>query len=156
MASAQPFLFTTSAYCIKDGPRVPEIMSVMEDFRLMRGIVIPIHGPDGYEASIGFSGYAPEFAPWSTPSLHVMALYAYERINQLTQGDAEPSTPLTSREREVLAWAAQGKSAWETGEILKVAKRTVDEHALKAMRKLGAANRTQAVAIALRRGLFEV
>jgi LuxR family quorum sensing-dependent transcriptional regulator len=56
----------------------------------------------------------------------------------------------------VLAWAAQGKSAWETGEILKLAKRTVDEHALKAMRKLGAANRTQAVAIALRRGLFDV
>jgi LuxR family transcriptional regulator, quorum-sensing system regulator BjaR1 len=54
----------------------------------------------------------------------------------------------------VLAWAAQGKSAWETGEILKVAKRTVDEHAQKAMRKLGATNRTQAVAIALSLGLF--
>jgi LuxR family quorum sensing-dependent transcriptional regulator len=41
------------------------------------------------------------------------------------------------------------------GEILCVAKRTVDEHAQTAMRKLGAANRTQAVAIALRHRLFE-
>ena len=52
------------------------------------------------------------------------------------------------------AWSAQGKSAWEIGEILCVAKRTVDEHAQSAMRK--AVNRTQAVAIAIRHRLFEV
>jgi LuxR family transcriptional regulator, quorum-sensing system regulator BjaR1 len=37
-----------------------------------------------------------------------------------------------------------------------VGKRTVDEHAQTAMRKLGAVNRTQAVAIALRHRLFDV
>jgi LuxR family quorum sensing-dependent transcriptional regulator len=57
---------------------------------------------------------------------------------------------LTSREQEVLAWVASGKSAWEIGEILNIAKRTVDEHAQTAFRKLGAVNRTHAVAIALR------
>jgi LuxR family transcriptional regulator, quorum-sensing system regulator BjaR1 len=89
MTSALPFTFATSALGIKDGPRVPEIMSVLEDFRLMRGIVIPIHGPDGYEAAIGFSGYNPEFPQASTPSLHLMALYAYERMRQLREGDVE-------------------------------------------------------------------
>jgi LuxR family quorum sensing-dependent transcriptional regulator len=64
--------------------------------------------------------------------------------------------PLTLREREVLAWSAQGKSAWEIGEILNLAKRTVDEHAKTAMRKLGARTRTQAVAIAIRERLFDV
>ena len=39
-------------------------------------------------------------------------------------------------------------------EILHIAKRTVDEHTQKAIRKLGAANRTQAVAIALRERLI--
>ena len=57
---------------------------------------------------------------------------------------------LTSREVEVLTWAAQGKSAWEIGEILEIAKRTVDEHVQTAVRKLGAVNRTHAVAIAVR------
>ena len=72
----------------------------------------------------------------------------------------EPAPPpasehaLTSREREALWWAAQGKSAWEIGEILHIAKRTVDEHTQKAARKLGAVNRTQAVAIALRERLI--
>jgi DNA-binding CsgD family transcriptional regulator len=61
---------------------------------------------------------------------------------------------LTPREREVLWWAAQGKSAWEIGGILHISKRTVDGHTHNAMRKLGAANRTQAVAIALRERLI--
>jgi DNA-binding CsgD family transcriptional regulator len=56
----------------------------------------------------------------------------------------------------VLAWSAQGKSASEIGEILNVDKRTVDEHAQTALRKLGATNRTQAVALAICYRLFEV
>ena len=63
---------------------------------------------------------------------------------------------LTPREREVLAWVAQGKSAWEIGEILDIAKRTVDEHAQTAVRKLGAVNRTHAVAIAVRERIIDV
>jgi len=63
---------------------------------------------------------------------------------------------LTAREREVLAWAAVGKSAWETAEILHITKRTVDEHTQTAFRKLGAVNRTHAVAIALREGIISI
>jgi DNA-binding CsgD family transcriptional regulator len=63
---------------------------------------------------------------------------------------------LTRREREVIGWVAQGKTAWEIGGILKIAKRTVDEHTHSAMKKLGAANRAQAVALALRSRLIEI
>jgi LuxR family quorum sensing-dependent transcriptional regulator len=48
------------------------------------------------------------------------------------------------------------KTAWEIGEILNIAKRTVDEHAQTAIRKLGAANRTQAVALAIRDRLLDI
>ncbi len=58
------------------------------------------------------------------------------------------------RERDVMSWVAKGKSAWEIGEILGIAKRTVDEHAQTACRKLNAANRTQAVVAALREGFI--
>lgn len=61
---------------------------------------------------------------------------------------------LTPRQREVLWWTAQGKSAREIGEILHITKRTVDAHSQSAIHKLGAANRTQAVAIALRERLI--
>jgi LuxR family quorum sensing-dependent transcriptional regulator len=63
---------------------------------------------------------------------------------------------LTPREREVLAWVAQGKSAREIGEILNITKRTVDEHVQTAVRKLEALNRTNAVAIAIRDGVIEI
>jgi LuxR family quorum sensing-dependent transcriptional regulator len=63
---------------------------------------------------------------------------------------------LTPRELEVLGWVAGGKSASEIAGILKITKRTVDEHAQTAVRKLGAANRTHAVAIAVRVRIIEV
>ena len=63
---------------------------------------------------------------------------------------------LTPREGEVLAWVARGKSAWEIGEILDIAKRTVDEHVQSAVRKLGAVNRTHAVALAIRDHVVEI
>ena len=63
---------------------------------------------------------------------------------------------LTPREVEVLNWVAQGKSAWEVGEILNIAKRTVDEHVQTAVHKIGAVNRTHAVAIAVRDRIISV
>jgi DNA-binding CsgD family transcriptional regulator len=55
----------------------------------------------------------------------------------------------------VPAWVAQGKSAREIGEILSIAKRTVDEHTQTATRKLGAINRAQALVNAIRIGEIE-
>jgi DNA-binding CsgD family transcriptional regulator len=66
----------------------------------------------------------------------------------------EPSS-LSGREIEVLNWVARGKSAWEIGEILRISKRTVDEHVQRAARKLGASNRTEAAAIAIRERIID-
>ncbi len=90
------------------------------------------------------------------PAIHLMALYAFERMRSLRGRHSDEKPPLTVREREVLAWAADGKSALDIGQILNISKRTVDEHSQTAARKLGAANRTQAVAIALRDRIIEV
>lgn len=63
---------------------------------------------------------------------------------------------LTSRETDVLNWVARGKSAWEIGEILNISKSTVDDHARRAARKIGAVNRTHAVALAVRDGIITI
>jgi LuxR family quorum sensing-dependent transcriptional regulator len=73
-----------------------------------------------------------------------------------TRGARAKSLVLTSREAEVLTWVARGKSAWEIGEILLITKRTVDEHVQTAVRKIGASNRTHAVALAIRDGIIEI
>lgn len=65
-----------------------------------------------------------------------------------------PSHPwrLSSREKEVLLWAAHGKSAWETAQILTISEATVFTHLRNVRRKLGASNTTHAVALALSAG----
>jgi DNA-binding CsgD family transcriptional regulator len=73
----------------------------------------------------------------------------------LPQG-AMRQLPLTSRESEVLLWVANGKSTAEIASILNIARRTVDEHVQTSIRKLDAANRTHAVAIAIRCGIIKL
>jgi LuxR family quorum sensing-dependent transcriptional regulator len=156
LRSIHPFEWSTSDYGEEAGPRVAEIMRFLADFGYLRGFVVPIRGPFGYEAGVWMAGAKLDLTTKTKPSIHLMALYAFERLRQLALAEFEEKPPLTGREREVLAWSAEGKSASEIGEILSVAKRTVDEHTQTAMRKLGAANRTQAVAIAIRHRLFEI
>ena len=63
---------------------------------------------------------------------------------------------LGSREKEVLSWAAKGKTAEETGTILGISRRTVEWHIQSARIKSGAANVVQAIAMAIRCGVIEL
>ena len=62
--------------------------------------------------------------------------------------------PLTQREQEVLALLAEGWTNSEIAESLTVTLGTVKRHVYNICQKLGAANRTQAVAIARRLNLL--
>jgi DNA-binding CsgD family transcriptional regulator/tetratricopeptide (TPR) repeat protein len=62
--------------------------------------------------------------------------------------------PLTARENEVLAIVAEGRSNREIALQLFISAKTVSVHVSNILAKLGAAGRTEAVAIARRRGLI--
>jgi DNA-binding NarL/FixJ family response regulator len=64
--------------------------------------------------------------------------------------------PLTSREIEVLSQIAEGNRNREIGEKLFITEETVKVHIKNIMGKLGASDRTQAVAIAIRRGIIHL
>ena len=68
----------------------------------------------------------------------------------LASRDNDERRPLTEREREVLRLLAEGGSYAEIGGSLFLSPDTVRAHAQRAMVKLGARTRTQAVAVALR------
>ena len=59
----------------------------------------------------------------------------------------------TSRERDVLQLLAQGKSDREIAEALFIGTRTVESHVANLLAKLGAGNRTEAAALAVRQGI---
>ena len=60
--------------------------------------------------------------------------------------------PLNSREREILAGAAEGETAAQTGARLYLSPETVKSYRKRIIAKLGARNGTHAVALALRTG----
>src|SRR5215210_6228265 len=66
----------------------------------------------------------------------------------------EKMTKLTQRERDVLRLLADGNSNEEIGKALFISPETVRTHVRKAMTKLDADTRTQAVATALRMSLI--
>jgi len=72
----------------------------------------------------------------------------------LAAAGAKEAGSLTAREREVLRLLADGCSNEEIGRRLYLSPETVRSHVHKAMRKLEADTRTQAVATALRRRLI--
>lgn len=74
--------------------------------------------------------------------------YAVARID-LPRLIPQSHVPLTTRERECIRWAADGKTAWEIGKILGITERTAIFHTNNITRKLGAANKTQAIVRAL-------
>ncbi len=72
----------------------------------------------------------------------------------LASAESERMPQLTKREREVLRLLADGLTNEEIGKRLFLSPETVRTHVQKAMRRLEADTRTQAVALALRQSLI--
>ncbi len=150
-----PFLWTEAPYDPEEEPQAHQVMRLAADFGMKQGFCLPIHGVESLEACISLSTSELDLDPKIRPMLHLMGMYAFGKIRSLLE--IEPSRAkvrLTPREREVLSWTAAGKSAWETGQILSITKRTVDMHVMAAASKLGARNKTQAVALAVQSRLI--
>lgn len=80
-------------------------------------------------------------------------LKVFSRVEESTPADG-PAPELSAREREVLLWAAQGKTAWETAAILGISPKTVEFHLGNCGRKLGTATKAQTILAAARKGLL--
>jgi DNA-binding CsgD family transcriptional regulator len=70
-------------------------------------------------------------------------------------GAAAGSATLTARESEILALVAEGRSNGEIGKQLFISAKTVSVHVSNILGKLNASGRTEAAAIARRRGLID-
>ncbi len=85
-----------------------------------------------------------------------LAQYTHAAMSQLLMPKLAPETQimLTSREKEVLCWTAEGKTAYEIAQILDVSERTVNFHINNAITKLGTSNKTQAAVKATALGML--
>src|SRR5262249_37759664 len=108
-----PFEWRTADFAGEPEPRSREVMYRAAECGLTQGFIVPIRGPRGLEASVSLAGTHIELTSHLKPAVHLAALYAYERLRSILAVDRHDNPPLTDREREVLTWIANGKSAWE-------------------------------------------
>lgn len=136
------------------------IFAAAEEFGWGDGFVVPVHDPAGRAGErFGVASLAaPHLDGFGESDRRVVALLslaAFARARVVTrQGAAGPAQVLSGRERQVLALAAEGHADAEIGERLGISRATSHFHVESAKRRLDARTRTQAVAIALTRGLI--
>lgn len=140
---------------------VQDIHAVAERFGIGRhGISIPIREPAVGDALFSIN-FDCDIDRWNdvrgqmVNEAHLFAHYYHQRMKQLVAArPASSEFDLSPREREVLQWASEGKTAWETAQLLSVSESAVNLYAARAMTKLRARTKTQAVAIAVRSGVL--
>jgi DNA-binding CsgD family transcriptional regulator len=129
-----------------------DCLSFLADQQMQSGVTIPIRLPAGQLAFVsGIGGNPPQrdgrIDPVVARDLFVVAHYFHNaaharRLRREPCGTAE----LSQREIECLCWAARGRTAEATAQILGRSVETVRVHMKHAMAKLGAANCAHAVA----------
>jgi LuxR family transcriptional regulator, activator of conjugal transfer of Ti plasmids len=132
-------------------------------FGIKSGITVPIRGGFGRVAAftLATGDRAVDLdrvsGEWRD-IVHQAGLYFHvhvaARIDAAFIKQQHTGSELTQRERQCLAWTAQGKTVADIAVLVAIAPRTVIFHLENARRKLGAASIAQCVAIALRRGLL--
>ena len=81
------------------------------------------------------------------------ALLQPEIASKLAESMARPE--LSERELQVLQYMALGRSNKEIGQVLYISENTVKGHVKSILTKLDAIGRTEAIAIANRRGIIQ-
>lgn len=120
-------------------------------FGIRCGYTIPIRDTQGPIAAVTFASDIRRQTflrsiDLNARALQLMAILLHAHVRRKLY----PATPisgvhLTARECECLRWAAQGKSRWETGQIIGVSPWTVKFHLENAKSKLGVRTIAQAI-----------
>ena len=140
-------------------PEAEPVARYLLDHDMPAGVTVPIHMPHG-----GFATVTGTLAPGATAREAIHNIADFGLLAQVFHEAAyqayadtllDPATVhLTARERQCLGYCADGYSAKEISRLIGRSVPTVVLHLSTAAKKLGARNRTQAAAIAVRHGLL--
>jgi LuxR family quorum sensing-dependent transcriptional regulator len=123
-------------------------------FKLNDGFAMPLVTLEGEIVMVSLGGERVELDEHSIRIVSLASTYAIARAIQLVSENKtiDHRPHMTPREKECMRWAAAGKSEWEISQILGISEHTSEKHLLNAKAKLGASNRVQAIAEAIRHG----
>lgn len=129
-----------------------ELFEEAARFGIRGGFTIPIHDNNGTIAAVTFATDERRSAFERTIADHALVLqlmaicfHAHAQRKMASENRLD-GINLSPREVECLRWAAEGKSAWESGRIMGISRHTVAFHLENAKAKLGVRSTIQAVA----------
>ncbi|WP_421896403.1 helix-turn-helix transcriptional regulator [Marinoscillum sp.] len=137
------------------------VMNEAQEAKLLDGIAIPIYGINGEIAGVGMASSAGQTGINKDMLCKIRALafqfhlaYTEKESQEQEQIQCLQNIQLTDREREILLWAAEGKSDATIADLIGVSYPTVRFHLNNIYKKLDANERTFAVVKAIRNGLI--
>lgn len=156
-----PLNWTQLAGDVPEDPKLRRFMDEARDFGLNSGVSFPIHTAQGDSAMFSLASSAhhrmsqPRIVT-AMPYGQLFTAHLHEAVRRVFADELLPITrvDLTQREQECLLWVTEGKTTWETSQILNISERTVTFHLQNAVDKLGVVNRQQAVARAVALGVI--
>lgn len=155
VSSNESFLWSELEPVCKRDPNAARIMNEAGDFRLNMGLTVPLVSLDGSIAGFSIAGPSVELSPQVCRTMPFLLAFAFgHTLNLTNRAQKAKEIRITLREREVLQWAADGKTKWEIGEILDISEHTVDKHLRYIREKLNVSSRAQIVAEAFRLNLI--
>jgi LuxR family transcriptional regulator, quorum-sensing system regulator BjaR1 len=131
--------------------------ALLGSYGVSRSVIFPVHNKDGSKAKVTFEGNRDFVDEHDLATLHLRSINLFSRYLDMVNRKPEEKHIrfLTVRERECLKWIADGKTSVEVGEIMTLSEHTVTHYLTNAVIKLNAANRVNAVAIAMRLNLLD-
>lgn len=159
-ATNRPFTWTEVTKLKGLTKKAQTVMDEAREAGLYDGVAVPIHGVKGELSGIGMASSTRGVALNPDMLCKIQALclqfhLAYiGKEQQERQSCEKAGTVLTAREKEILLWAAEGKSDPVIADILGISYSTVRFHLNNIYQKLDANERTFAVVKAIRCGLI--
>jgi LuxR family quorum sensing-dependent transcriptional regulator len=154
-SSTTPFFWNELDPGFRDDRTARLVMDEGSEFGLDDGFMATLPTLDGQPVVFSLAGRHLEIRSDTRAMLTLIGSYAIARAIALKQeSTVDKPMVLSAREREALQWASEGKNDWEIGEVMSISEHGADKHMRSVRAKLGAINRTQAVAEAIRRGLI--
>jgi DNA-binding CsgD family transcriptional regulator len=145
----------------KNDLRVRRFLRILDSCGLgSEGVTIPLRGPFGDLTLLSVTSGVPA-AEWAATRERILlaAMLPHQRAHRAAMGrlfsiPTSVQMHVTQRERQCLAFAAQGLTSEEIGAELGLAVSTVNSYFDTAMEKLGSSNRVNSVAKAVAAGVI--
>jgi LuxR family quorum sensing-dependent transcriptional regulator len=142
-----------SDFAAHDDPAYGRYWEALSEAGISDALCATSYGPDRTITSLHLGFGRRSFEAKEARAIHMAGLMLTERLMDFAVPNSEDPA-LTVRERDCLAFVADGHTDPEIATLLGISETTVRFHLDNARRKLGAVNRAQAVARFASRGLM--